>query len=165
MCSIANCTRRRIGTIWTICGYTATTVFQCFHFQCDKSQRSDRRCCAKSQGSWPVYLSVCNDAEKKAKVFHANLFISVLRQYRHRDISSVSADKRFVAFRGFQKYIFDENASAPLAADDHLVVLNVQLNVSITHGWIILNLTIWNCDKICCLIISTLNKIQKQVKV
>ncbi|XP_055324872.1 sensory neuron membrane protein 2 [Sitodiplosis mosellana] len=52
----------------------------------------------------------------------------IYRQYRNKDISSVSPDKRFVIFRGIQKFIFDEHASAPLTESDNLVVLNVQLN-------------------------------------
>lgn len=55
-----------------------------------------------------------------------------IRQYLHRDVSDISADKRSVIFRSIQKYIFDEDASAPLTENDDLVILNVQLNVSIT---------------------------------
>lgn len=60
------------------------------------------------------------------------LLFECIREYRHKDISGFSPDKKFVIFRGIQKFIFDEEASSPLTENDDLVVLNVQLNVSIT---------------------------------
>ncbi|XP_031619587.1 sensory neuron membrane protein 2 [Contarinia nasturtii] len=52
----------------------------------------------------------------------------VYRQYRHKENLEFTDDKRYVIFRGIQKFIFDDEASAPLKESDDLVVLNVQLN-------------------------------------
>lgn len=56
----------------------------------------------------------------------------VYRQYRTKEVSQISTDKKSVIFRSIQKFIFDDTASAPLTENDDLVILNVQLNVSIT---------------------------------
>lgn len=64
-------------------------------------------------------------------------FFLQFRQYRHKDISEISPDKKNIAYRGVQKFFFDQEASAPLTENDDLVVLNVQLNVS-------LNLNLWH---------------------
>lgn len=52
------------------------------------------------------------------------------RQYRHKNVSEISADKQSIVYRGIQTFFFDAKASAPLTEDDDLVILNIQMNVS-----------------------------------
>lgn len=64
------------------------------------------------------------------------------RQYRHKDVTHISSDKKFIEYRTIQTFFFDKEASAPLTENDELVVVNVQLNVSIY--WFSSILAPWN---------------------
>lgn len=92
---------------------------------CQRSKKSDR-----------IFISKKNFSNWKIRWKRSKLKITFVwnRQYRHKNISEISPDKKFVIFRGIQKFQFDEEASAPLTENDDLVVLNVQLNVSFTCG-------------------------------
>lgn len=54
----------------------------------------------------------------------------VYRQYREKNIVSISPDKKVVSFRQYQKFIFDEEASSPRTEQDRFTMLNTQMNVS-----------------------------------
>lgn len=87
----------------------------------------------RESNEWKINRGRKRAEKRKKKKTKLKLSIfAPIRQYRRKDVSEFSTDKKFVIFRSIQKYIFDEEASAPLTENDNLVVLNVQLNVSIS---------------------------------
>lgn len=117
--------------------YTTTITFQSLYIQCDKSKGSTRWWYTKGSRNWTIHLSVIYSTEinwifKTNNILHKKKenFFFEFRQYRHKIITEISSDKKYIAYRGVQTFFFDKEASAPLTESDDLTVLNVQLNVS-----------------------------------